>query len=107
MGKGKSPILNTMMDGFKTMGQGVGDRVRGNPRVTMVSLTAAGMAKARQYGMDGKSGDVLTYLQRNQPASIDEIHQRTQIELRTVQNIVHDLAATKPPLAIIGGAQQG
>lgn len=103
----KNTMMDTMMGGFRGMGESVGNRVRGNPRVTMVSLTAAGMAKARQYGVDGKVGAVLTHLARSQPSSIQEISDREGIELRTVQNIIHDLAATKPPLAIIGGAQQG
>lgn len=101
----KSNPLNTFMGGMQQMGQGVAQRARGNPRVTMVSLTAAGMAKARNYGLDGKTGDVLTYLARSQPSSVQEISEKTGIELRTTQNIVHDLAVTKPPLAVIGGQQ--
>lgn len=103
MPKPKNSIMNTMMGGFGRLGQSVGDRVRGNPETTMISLTAAGSAKARAHAIDGKRGDVLCYIQRAQLASMREISQATSIELRTTQNIVHELADSKPPLAVIGG----
>ena len=97
--------LNVFAGGLQQFGQSARERARGNPRVSLISLTAAGMAKAKQYGMDGKEGDILTYLARSQPATADEIHMRTGIELHTVQNVIEHLCSTKPPLAVIGGGQ--
>jgi hypothetical protein len=79
------------------------DRIRGNPQITLVSLTSAGMQKAKMYGVEGKKGDILCYLAKSAPASVGEISMGTQIDVRTVQNILHECAASKPPLVTVGG----
>lgn len=90
--------------GFKFGGsESIASKVRQSPNVTMISLTGLGQQKARNYGVDGKKGDVLSYLMKAAPASVQEISQNTQIDVRTVQNIVHEFAASNPPLVVIGG----
>jgi hypothetical protein len=69
----------------------------------MITLTGAGQQKAKAWGVEGKKGDVLSFLAKNAPASVNEISMGTQIDVRTVQNIVHECAASNPPLVIVGG----
>jgi hypothetical protein len=61
------------------------------------------MQKAKMYGVEGKRGDILSFLAKAAPASVNEISMGTQIDVRTVQNILHELASSKPPLVTIGG----
>lgn len=101
MDKGKSGLPS--FSGFHFGGESIASKVKANPDVTMVSLTGQGMQKASQYGVDGKAGDILSYLKRSQPASVREISNACGIEVRTTQNILLQFASSNPPFVIVGG----